>query len=159
MSEVTLRIGGRPYKVACADGEEAQLARLGSMVDAKFKQLSGNRAPTEAQNLLFAALLLADELHELHASLGEDPEKIAARMGELEQAAKTAGDAEREARLELEALRAEHKTLAEELANLKSAANGQEALFSGDGIAARLERLADAVEKCAQELESRVSAP
>ena len=61
MSTVALRIGGKNYTVACADGEEAHLAKLGAMVDAKLRQMEGNLAPQEAQNLLFAALLLADE--------------------------------------------------------------------------------------------------
>lgn len=52
MSEVTLRIAGKAYKVACADGEEAHLARLGSMIDEKLNQLQGNLAGTEAQNLV-----------------------------------------------------------------------------------------------------------
>ena len=69
MSEVTLAIGGRSYKVACADGEEAHVTRLGAAIDAKLQsmpQLSGQ----DSQNLLFGALLLADELHEAHAGGG-----------------------------------------------------------------------------------------
>ena len=64
MSEVGLTIGGRTYKVACADGEEAHLTHLGTMVDERLKGLGGNLSPQESQNLLFGALLIADELYE-----------------------------------------------------------------------------------------------
>ncbi len=62
MSNVTLQIGGRGYTVACADGEEAHIAQLGRAIADKVEQL-GN-AHGEARQLLFASLLLADELHE-----------------------------------------------------------------------------------------------
>ena len=35
MAEVTLSVGGYHYKLACRDGEEAHLQRLGEMVNAK----------------------------------------------------------------------------------------------------------------------------
>lgn len=62
MSTVTLSIGPKSYTVACADGQEAHIAALGAMVAEKYAQLGTARAPLEAQNLLFAALFLADEL-------------------------------------------------------------------------------------------------
>ena len=64
MSEVGLRIGGKTYMVACGAGEEAQLVKLGKMIDGKLQTLEGNLSAQDAQNLLFAALLLADELDE-----------------------------------------------------------------------------------------------
>lgn len=64
MSQVTLTVGGRHYRIACADGEEAHVVRLAEAVDAKLQQMGSNRAPSDAQNLLLAALLLADELEE-----------------------------------------------------------------------------------------------
>ena len=64
MSQVTLSVGGRSYKIACADGEEAHITQLANIIDGKLQQMGPNRAPSDAQNLLFAALLLADELHE-----------------------------------------------------------------------------------------------
>ena len=80
MSQVTLRIGGRSYAVACTDGQEAHLARLGAMVEDKFRQMEGNLAPQDAQNLLFAALLLADELHDTRAAVGDDPGQLGDRL-------------------------------------------------------------------------------
>jgi cell division protein ZapA len=64
MIDVTLTIGGRHYAVACAPGEEAHLAGLGRMIDAKLAGLPGGQGQGESRALLFAALLLADELHE-----------------------------------------------------------------------------------------------
>lgn len=65
MAEVTLTIGGRQYNVHCGDGEEAHLARLAQMVDAKTATVRQSQGLTEVRQLLFAAVLLADELHDL----------------------------------------------------------------------------------------------
>lgn len=67
MSQVTLTIGGKSHTVACADGDEEQIVRLGAMIEAKLAQLGGNLSASPTQNLLFAALLLADELQEMRA--------------------------------------------------------------------------------------------
>jgi len=64
MSQVTLTIGGNSHRVSCADGEEAHIIKLGAMIDAKLQAMGGNRSAQQAENLLFAALLLADDLHE-----------------------------------------------------------------------------------------------
>ena len=64
MSEVRLSVGGKAYVLACADGQEEHVARLGALVDAKLNEFGPNRAPQEAQNLLFAALLIAEDLHQ-----------------------------------------------------------------------------------------------
>lgn len=63
MSEVSLAIGRRSYKVACAEGEEAHVTRLAEAIDAKLQAMP-QLSPQDAQNLLFAALLLADDVHE-----------------------------------------------------------------------------------------------
>lgn len=65
MSNVKITIAGRDYTVACTAGEEARLTNLGQSIDTKLAQLPGFSAHSESQTLLFAALLLADELHEL----------------------------------------------------------------------------------------------
>lgn len=64
MSNVTLTIGDRSFTVATADGEEAHIAGLGRMIDAKLAAMGDQAALSESRMLLFAALLLADELHE-----------------------------------------------------------------------------------------------
>ena len=63
MAEVDLIIAGRPYKVACRDGEEDNLRAAARLVDSKSREaLSGLGALSEARQLLFAGLLLADQL-------------------------------------------------------------------------------------------------
>jgi cell division protein ZapA len=62
MSNVTLHIGGRDYAVACAEGEEAHVTSLGALIDEKIQAMGGGH--NEPRQLLFAALLLADELYE-----------------------------------------------------------------------------------------------
>ena len=68
MNKVTLTIGGRDYIVACDAGEEAHLAKLGRMIEGKLDPQAGHSPHGEARGLLFAALLLADELCELRES-------------------------------------------------------------------------------------------
>lgn len=74
MSTVTLSIGPKSYQVACADGQEAHVKALGAMIAEKYAQLGQARAPLEAQNLLFAALFLADELAEARKRVAPAPE-------------------------------------------------------------------------------------
>ena len=64
MGNISLLIGGRNFTVACADGEEGHIATLGSMIEAKLEGSGGLGSQNESRMLLFAALLLADELHE-----------------------------------------------------------------------------------------------
>ncbi|TDW68135.1 cell division protein ZapA [Novosphingobium sp. PhB55] len=64
MANISLMIGGREFMLACADGEEAHLTRLAEMIDEKLAQ-AGAVGQTEPRMLLFASLMLADELHEL----------------------------------------------------------------------------------------------
>ena len=70
MSNVTLTIGGRFYTVACAEGEEAHIEGLGRTIDGKLGDLPNLGGQSEARTLLFAALLLADEVHELRDGKG-----------------------------------------------------------------------------------------
>jgi cell division protein ZapA len=74
MSTVTLSIGPKSYTIACADGQEAHIKALGAMIAEKYAQLGSARAPLEAQNLLFAALFMADELDQARKRLAEMPE-------------------------------------------------------------------------------------
>lgn len=71
MSNVSLQIGGRSYSVACAAGEEDHVVRLGRLIDEKVQSMGGGH--TEARQLLFAALILADELHEARQGIAPPP--------------------------------------------------------------------------------------
>ncbi|MEO5866222.1 MAG: cell division protein ZapA [Sphingomonas sp.] len=65
MADVTLTIGDRRHTVACRDGEEDQLHRLGTLLDARWN--SAQRASgglNGERTMLFVALMLADALDE-----------------------------------------------------------------------------------------------
>jgi cell division protein ZapA len=65
MASVEVEIAARRYSVACRDGEEAHLRSVAAIVDSKAQDAAaalGNLS--EARQLLFASLLLADELKE-----------------------------------------------------------------------------------------------
>ena len=101
MAEVELTIAGRPYKVACRNGEEDTLRAAGALVDAKCREaLAGLGTLSESRQLLFAALLLADQLvdgREVEIPTGPDPElvdrtqRIAERLETLADALERTG--------------------------------------------------------------------
>ncbi|PTR08646.1 cell division protein ZapA [Novosphingobium sp. GV055] len=67
MTNVTLAIGGRSLTISVAAGEEAHAEMLGRMIDDRVRRLGNMATQGEARMLLFAALMLADELHEVHS--------------------------------------------------------------------------------------------
>ena len=101
MSNVSIEIAGRKFTVACAAGEEAHIERLGRMIDGKVAEMPGLASQSEARCLLYAALLLADELHEARSdggarAGGPSPgvaEGLEALAGRLEGVAKRFEDA------------------------------------------------------------------
>lgn len=66
MSNVNLEVGGRVFTVAAAHGEEAHIAMLGRMIAERAGRVGGGPGMSETRMLLFAALMLADELHDAH---------------------------------------------------------------------------------------------
>lgn len=93
MSNVTLSIGGRTFTVSCADGEEAHVTELGSLIDKKVEALGQTAGQNEVRMLLYAALVLADELKELrstaahHAAAASAPAVTPGLSEKLEQIA------------------------------------------------------------------------
>ena len=88
MANIDVDVAGRRYSVSCRDGEEDHLRSVAAMVDQRARdaaQALGNL--TETRQLLFAALLLADDVKELKSgnteagSLPPDP-----RMAEAAEA-------------------------------------------------------------------------
>lgn len=156
MSTVTFSIGPKTYQVACADGQEAHITALGAMIAEKYAQLGSARAPLEAQNLVFAALFLADELAEARKKLAEAP-------GASPEPASETVDPE-----VVEALRTAIASLEADIAAARDAAaqpapaTPQFDLFGGaapaavadETLAARLEALAAQVEASADALEA-----
>ena len=65
MSDVTLTIGDRRHTVACRDGEEPQLRKLGEMLDRHWTTASRASGGLNGERtMLFVALMLADQLDE-----------------------------------------------------------------------------------------------
>ncbi|GMN01646.1 cell division protein ZapA [Erythrobacter sp. MTPC3] len=157
MSRVTLDIGGHSYTVNCADGEEDHITALAAMIDEKYAQLGDARMPQEAQNMLFAALFLADELSEARKTAettSQSAEHEMVRSGgkkaELRAEIETLTKSEARAREEIAALKSE-------LAEMHEAASHQHDLFGApsvsDDVIERLEALAKRAEETATALE------
>jgi cell division protein ZapA len=69
MASVEVEIASRVYSVACRDGEEPHLRALAARIDAKAAEAARALGTlSEARLLLFAGLLLADELDERERS-------------------------------------------------------------------------------------------
>ena len=98
MAEIDVFIAGRAYKVACRDGEEDSLRKAAALVDAKSREaLAGLGTLSEARQLLFASLLLADDMVDggkatvtapspVDPALAERAERIADRLESLAEA-------------------------------------------------------------------------
>ena len=69
MAQVTITINKREYAIACENGEEIQILKLGRMLDEKAKVLTDALGHiNESQLLAMVGLLMADELTELRKS-------------------------------------------------------------------------------------------
>jgi len=65
MAEVAITVGGRNYSIVCRDGGEAHLKAIAAHVDRKAAEAKAAVGDVnEVRQLLFAALLLADEIVE-----------------------------------------------------------------------------------------------
>lgn len=72
MGQVTVRVGGYSHPVSCEDGQEAHLVALAAEVDKRvssIKAMGGQFG--ESRLLLLAALLLADEVHDLKIAVAQ----------------------------------------------------------------------------------------
>jgi cell division protein ZapA len=71
MANIDVEVGGRRYNVACRDGEEEHLRSLAATVDRRAGDaLQALGSLTETRQLLFAALLIADDLKEYRSGAG-----------------------------------------------------------------------------------------
>jgi len=96
VSTVSLIIGGRDYAVACAPGEESHVGYLGGLIDEKLDAMPQAANQSEARALLFAALMLADEVSELReATAAPDPAvdiRLATRLHAIAQTLENLAD-------------------------------------------------------------------
>ena len=81
MPELTIRIGGKTFEVACQPGEEPFLQAAAAQLDAEAAPLVEQMGRmTEARMLLMAGLMLADRM----AGTDEELRRLRARVAELE---------------------------------------------------------------------------
>ncbi|WP_120717846.1 cell division protein ZapA [Tsuneonella amylolytica] len=120
MSEVALQIAGRTWRVACAPGEEDRVQRLGRTVAEKLEAM-GKTGAADAQAMLFAALLLADEVLEgregveaAHAEAAEARREADTASGQTDRLKANIADLEQE----LGRLQSAHKGAADEMAKV-----------------------------------------
>ena len=70
MAQVTIKINGYAYTVGCEDGQEEHLQAMAAQIE---RRIAGIRAlggqSGESRLLVLAALLMADELHDLSAAM------------------------------------------------------------------------------------------
>ncbi len=183
MSQVSIKVGPKTYSIACGPGEEEKVAKLGAVIDENYAKLGDSRAALEAQNLIFAALFMADELDEVRTALTSARLEVAEARQEAQRAKDDAANAKREAEAQIEEdkeksggkkaeLRAEIETLrkAEErarkdnatlkadIAELQERARHQHDLFGGPAEDAALsEAMAEKLEALAAKAEATAS--
>jgi cell division protein ZapA len=97
MPLVNVMVNGRAYTIACDDGEEAHLKELAGHVDEKAREVLASVGQVgDARMLLMAALLIADERHELSGKTQSAPAGDSDRHNlhlRAEQAESAAADA------------------------------------------------------------------
>lgn len=82
MAQVTLKINGHAHAIFCKDGEEAHLTDMGEQIDKRIERVKALGAHNgEARLLVMAALLMADELHDMSIEL-ENLKKVRAATPE-----------------------------------------------------------------------------
>ncbi len=65
MAHVTVTINGRQYRMACEDGQEAHLMRLGQDLERRLQDLRGSFGEIgDSRLVVMAALTVSDELAE-----------------------------------------------------------------------------------------------
>lgn len=70
MAQLTVKINGYAYTLGCADGEEAHLQAMVDEVESRIGKIKALGSQSgEGRVLVQAALLMADELHDLRLEL------------------------------------------------------------------------------------------
>ena len=70
MAQVNIYINGRNYEIACDDGEETHVQKLGKYVDDKISELVARMGQVgDTRLLVMTALLITDELSDAYTKL------------------------------------------------------------------------------------------
>lgn len=83
MAQVDITVNGRSYSVACDDGQEDHLHKLGAYLDKRVGELAASMGQLgDARLLLMAGLLVSDELSECF----EEIKSLRAELDAMSQA-------------------------------------------------------------------------
>ena len=70
MSQLDIQINGRSYNIACDDGQEEHLQKLGRFYGDRVEELASAMGQVgEARLMLMAGLMVADELSDAYAEV------------------------------------------------------------------------------------------
>ncbi len=86
MNKVKIQIGPRHYQIACDPADEEKVRKFGALIDENYAKLGTARAAQEADNMVFAALFMADELDEARTQMGSMREELDKAASELKTA-------------------------------------------------------------------------
>lgn len=97
MSQVSVTLNSRTYRLACEDGEEGRLVELATYVKERVEQLTLEFGQVgDDRLLLMAALLIADELWDTRQALEVQIEEATEMLRQLtEPEPKKTGDNEK----------------------------------------------------------------
>ena len=83
MPLVNVMVNGRAYTIACDEGEEDHLKDLATQVDEKAREVLNSVGQVgDARMMLMAALLIADEHHDMTAKLAAGAQAVTDSSGE-----------------------------------------------------------------------------
>lgn len=132
LSNIQIEVNGRSYGIGCDDDQEEHIRRLVRQFDNHVKNLAQNVGQIGDQKLfLMAALLLADEAHELKQKLSSTE----AELARLRDQRIDSGDAQKGMQDKI----SEFETQMQELVALASQ--------SFDSASSRLSNIADKLDK------------
>jgi len=183
MTQVRIKVGPRHYTINCGPGDEENVTKYGKLIDENYAKLGTARASQEAENMVFAALFMADELDEAKGAARDAKAENAELRQQLQAARDDAANAVHKARSDSKTdkersgskkaeLRAEIETLRKaeerarkdnaklkaEIADLKEQARHQHDLFGGPAEDAALsDALAEKLEELAKRAEMTAS--
>jgi len=94
MAQVTVRINGYAYTLACQDGEEEHLLAMAGEVDRRIEAIRHAAGQSgEARMLVMAALVLADDLYETRKRVSDPQAQANQKVGRrISRVAKRAED-------------------------------------------------------------------
>jgi cell division protein ZapA len=118
MPLVNVMVNNRAYTIACDDGEEEHLKELAAHVDVKAREVPASVGQVgDGRMLLMAALLIADEHHDLAAKVAAGAQAANASSGEKQNLHLRAEQAESQAADVLESAAKKLEDIAARLAH------------------------------------------